>query len=105
MKKLMLSLLAIVAVAFCLLAFNVLETGGLRGRVSPINGAEKAIAISGRDTLMTDVTNGSFSFGNVKPATYTIWIQAKPPLRDASVENVAVIDSAITDVGEIKLLQ
>jgi hypothetical protein len=63
------------------------------------------VAIAGTDTLKTEITSGSFAFANVKKGTYTVWVKAKAPYKDTSVENVAVLDSAVTDVGEIKLQQ
>ena len=90
---------------FILFAFSAARVGGIRWKVFPIDGADKAMAISGKDTLVTDVVSGSFAFSNVKKGTYTVWLHAKAPNKDTPVENVAVIDSAITDVGEVKLLQ
>jgi hypothetical protein len=46
-----------------------------------------------------------FAFSKVKKGTYTVWVKANAPYKDASVENVAVTDSATTDIGEIKLQQ
>ncbi len=51
------------------------------------------------------MNNGTFVFSNVKKGTYTIWIRANAPYKNAWIENVAVIDSATTDVGEIQLQQ
>ncbi|RZK82432.1 MAG: carboxypeptidase regulatory-like domain-containing protein [Pedobacter sp.] len=105
MKKVILSFLALFAIAFCLLAFDAFRAGGIRGRITPLDGADKVIAVSGKDSLISNITNGSFSFGNVKPSTYTILVHAKPPFKDISIPNVPVIDSTITDVGDIKLVQ
>ena len=97
--------MAIVAVMFILFAFSSARVGGIRGKVFPIDGADKAMAISGKDTVLTDIVAGSFNFANVKKGTYAVWLRAKAPFKDTSVENVAVIDSAVTDIGEIKLAQ
>ncbi|MES2828522.1 MAG: carboxypeptidase regulatory-like domain-containing protein [Bacteroidota bacterium] len=105
MKKLSFSLLAMVALMFILFAFSSALVGGIRGKVFPIEGADKAMAISGKDTVLTDVVAGSFYFPKVKKGTYTVWLHGKAPFKDTPVENVAVIDSAVTDIGEIKLVQ
>lgn len=105
MRKLITNLIAIVAVAFCLLSFNTFRLGGIRGTVSPLDALERVTAISGKDTLVAEISNGSFSFANVKSTTYTIRIHAKPPYKEVTINNVAVIDSAITDVGNVKLSQ
>lgn len=105
MKKLSLSLLVCTVFALGILAFAFIKNGGIKGTVAPADGATEVIAISGTDTLRTVISNGSFTFGEVKPATYTLWIKGKLPYKDTSVENVAVIDSTVTDVGEIKLQQ
>ncbi|WP_316792732.1 carboxypeptidase regulatory-like domain-containing protein [Pedobacter frigoris] len=105
MKKLSLSLLVFTVLALGILAFTFIKNGGIRGTIVPADGATEVIAISATDTLRTTISNGSFTFGEVKPATYTIWVKGKLPYKDASVENVAVIDSTVTDVGEIKLQQ
>ena len=105
MKKLSLSFLALTVFAFILLAFTIVKNGGIKGNVSPVEGATEILAVSGTDTLRTVPNSGNFNFADVKPGTYTIWVKGKAPYKDASVENVAVIDSTTTDVGEIKLQQ
>lgn len=105
MKRLKLNFIAVAWFSLGLLAFSAIKEGGIQGKVNPAEGAAQILAISGRDTLRATVNNGSFIFSNVKAQTYTIMVKANPPYKDTSVENVAVVDSATTDVGEIKLLQ
>ena len=105
MRKANLNLLAVAGLSLGLFAFNAVKEGGIQGKVSPAEGAKEVVAIAGTDTLRSQISNGSFVFSNVKKGTYTIWVKAKAPYKDASVENVAVADSATTDVGEIKLQQ
>ena len=90
---------------FALVAFTFIKESGITGKISPADGASEVLAVAGTDTLKTVVSNGSFIFSPVKPGTYTILVKAKAPYKDTSVENVAVVDSAVTDVGEIKLVQ
>ena len=105
MKRLKLNFIVAAGLSLGLLAFSSIREGGIQGKVIPSEGASQVLAISGRDTLRASVNNGSFVFSKVKPQTYTIWVKANPPYKDTSLENVAVVDSATTDVGEIKLLQ
>ncbi|HKG06247.1 MAG TPA: hypothetical protein VKB19_07315 [Pedobacter sp.] len=97
--------LATTILLMALLAFTSTRFGGIRGTVSPADGVIQIVAIASSDTLKTNVTDGKFTLSNVKKGTYTIWVKAKAPYKDTTVETVAVIDSAITDVGEIKLQQ
>ncbi|WP_276089368.1 carboxypeptidase regulatory-like domain-containing protein [Pedobacter sp. JY14-1] len=83
--------------------FIPVRQGGIRGTVAPAESAVQVFAITGKDTLQAEISNGKFAFNQVKKATYTLRVKARPPYKDTSLENVAVIDSAITDVGEIRL--
>lgn len=105
MKKLNVMVLMAIGLLLTVFAFTLIRTGGIQGKVSPAEGAQQVVAVSGTDTLSTELSNGSFMFKDVKPGTYTIWVRANAPYKDSSIENVAVVDSATTDVGEIKLQQ
>ncbi len=105
MKKLSVNFLVIAAFSLLLLAFVTIKDGGIKGKVSPADSALQVVAVSGTDTIKGDLSSGSFTINNVKPGTYTVWVKAKAPYKDTSVENVAVVDSTVTDVGEIKLKQ
>jgi len=89
--------------SFALPGFVPIWEGGIKGTVAPAEGAAQILAIAGTDTLHAEISHGNFVFNKVKKATYTLWVKARPPYKDTSLENVAVIDSAITDVGEIRL--
>lgn len=105
MKKASLNFLAVAALSIGLFAFGSIKEGGIQGKVTPAEGAKEVIAIAGTDTLRSQINDGVFVFSKLKKGTYTLWIKANAPYKDASVENVAVADSATTDVGEVKLLQ
>lgn len=105
MKRASLNFLAVAGLSIGLLAFGGAKDGGIQGKVTPAEGAKEVIAIAGTDTLRSQISNGVFVFGKVKKGTYTVWVKANAPYKDASVENVAVADSATTDIGEIKLQQ
>lgn len=105
MKRASLGFLAVAGLSIGLFAFGSIKEGGIQGTVTPAEGAREVVAIAGTDTLRSQISNGTFVFSNVKKGTYTVWIKANAPYKDASVENVAVVDSATTNIGEVKLLQ
>jgi hypothetical protein len=105
MKRASLNFLAVAGLSIGLFAFGSIKEGGIQGKVTPAEGAKEVVAIAGTDTLRSQVSNGVFVFSKVKKGTYTVWVKANAPYKDASVENVAVTDSATTDIGEIKLQQ
>ncbi len=105
MKRASLNFLAVAGLSLGLFAFGSIKEGGIQGKVTPSEGAKEVVAVAGTDTLRSQLSNGTFVFSNVKKGTYTIWVKANAPYKDASVENVAVTDSATTDIGEIKLQQ
>jgi len=92
-------------IIFCLLAiyaFRNIEQTSIAGRVSPIDGANSAMAISGKDTTTSNILNGAFSFA-VKPGLYKVIIDAVEPYKDAVLENIGVKEGQTVDVGEIVL--
>lgn len=93
------------ALSTFLLAFTTFRTGGIQGKILPAEGVSRVIAVSGKDTVVAQLKSGSITFQNLKPATYTLLVEAKAPYKATSIENVAVIDSTITDIGEIHLDQ
>lgn len=105
MKRASLNFLAVAGLSLGLFAFGSIKEGGIQGKVTPVEGAKEVVAVAGTDTLKSQISNGAFVFSNVKKGTYTVWVKANAPYKDASVENVAVTDSATTDLGEIKLQQ
>ncbi|HRP30775.1 MAG TPA: carboxypeptidase-like regulatory domain-containing protein [Agriterribacter sp.] len=105
MKKTRLTLTALSIVAAGLFAFKAITNGSVKGTVSPADAAVRAWAISGTDTLKTDVSNGAFEIGDAKPGTYKLIIEAKAPYKNATKEGVEVKDGETTDLGEITLVQ
>lgn len=105
MKRSSLNMLAATALSLGLFAFGSIKEGGIQGKVTPAEGAKEVVAVAGTDTLRSQINNGAFVLSKVKKGTYTVWIKANAPYKDISVENVAVADSATTDIGEIKLMQ
>jgi len=105
MKKLSVRLFFILGLLFAISAFTLIETGSIQGRLMPADGAIQILAISGADTLRVSPMNGSFIFKNIKTGTYMVVAKAKPPYQDIEVKDVAVIDSATTDIGILKIQQ
>lgn len=105
MRRASLNFLAVAGLSIGIFAFGSIKEGGIQGKVTPAEGAKEVVAVAGTDTLRAQVSNGVFVFGKVKKGTYTVWVKANAPYKDAAVENVAVTDSATTDIGEIKLQQ
>jgi hypothetical protein len=84
-------------------AFTHLQTGSIKGTVSPAEGGVRAWAETSSDTIKADIVNGAFEIVNVKAGSYLVIIEARPPYRNAAKENVTVQDGQSTDAGEIKL--
>jgi len=105
MKRISVNFLLIAAFSLLLFAFVTIKDGGIQGKVSSADSVVQVIAISGSDTLKANINGENFTISNVKPGTYVVWIKGKLPSRDASLINVAVLDSTITDVGQIRLKQ
>jgi len=105
MKTFRIASAALGVVAAGLFAFNIMVGGSVKGTITPADGGAKAWAMSATDTFSTDISNGAFEIGNVKPGTYNVVIEAKAPHKNASRQGVEVKEGEATDVGEIKLEQ
>jgi len=88
-----------------LFSFKAMVNGTVKGTVSPAEGATRAWIISATDTLKTDVNAGAFEIPDVKPGTYKVIIEAKPPYKNVAKDGITVTDGQTTEVGEIKLAQ
>jgi hypothetical protein len=103
MNYIKVKLAAIGFAAAGLFAFNSLQSGSIKGTVSPAEGATRAWAESSADTVKALVINGSYEITDVKPGTYKVIIEAKPPYKNAAKDGVAVADGQSADAGEIRL--
>jgi hypothetical protein len=103
MKFISLRIAIVSAVAAGLFAFSSLRDGSIRGTVSPPEGGVRAWAESYTDTLKAPIINGSYEITGLKPGTYKIIIEAKPPYRNAARDGVMVSDGQSSDAGEIRL--
>jgi len=105
MKKLSVFFILLIVSSVFFIAFTYVKVGGIIGRITPTDAAASVSLVAGTDTLKVQVSQGAFAFTNLKEGVYTVWIKANAPYKDALIENVAVKDSATTDLGEIKLQQ
>jgi hypothetical protein len=99
------ALAASFAMVFTLFAFTTFKNGSIKGSVSPSASATSAYVVSGMDTLRTNIRNGGFEIGEVKPGTYKLVIEAIAPYKNFEKEGVVVNEKKATDVGEIALQQ
>jgi hypothetical protein len=86
-----------------LFAFSTFRDGSIHGTVNPPEGGIRAWAESASDTVKAPIINGSYEIAGVKPGTYKIIIEAKPPYRNAAKDGVMVSDGQSSDAGEIRL--
>ena len=98
-------LAASLVMAFTLFAFTTFKNGSIKGTVSPSAAATSAYVVSGMDTMRTNIQNGAFEIGQVKPGTYKLVIEAIAPYKNFEKEGVVVNEKKATDVGEITLQQ
>jgi len=105
MKKLYVALSLLIISALGSIAFTNIKTGGIIGKITPVDAASTVSLVAAKDTLSAQINQGVFTFTNLKEGVYTVVIKANAPYKDTTVERVAVKDSATTDLGEIKLQQ
>ncbi|MBO9673552.1 MAG: carboxypeptidase regulatory-like domain-containing protein [Sphingobacteriaceae bacterium] len=105
MKKLCVALSLLIVFALGSIAFTNIKLGGIAGKITPSDAASGVSLVAATDTLKAQISQGVFTFTNLKEGVYTVVVKANAPYKDAVIEKVAVKDSATTDLGEIKLLQ
>ncbi len=103
MKRVKLGLAALAISTAGFFAFTTLQGGGIKGSITPADGAKEAWALSSTDTIRATITSGAFTFTNAKAGTYKVMIDATEPYKDVIKEGVQVADGQTTDLGEIKL--
>lgn len=84
-------------------SFKSPVTGTIRGTVSPPDGATRAWAISGRDTMRTNLSGGLFELSGAKAGVYRVIIEAEPPYKNGTRDNVVVADGQTVDIGVVSL--
>jgi hypothetical protein len=103
MKNIRVGLMATTVLAAGLFAFTTFQSGSIKGKVSPPEGASQVWALSATDTLKAVINQGSFEFQNVSAGTYKVYIDAVQPYKDVVKEGVQVTDGGAADLGEIML--
>ena len=105
MKKTRIALLGLSVAVAGMFSFNNLQQAAIKGKVTPAESATKAWAISAKDTLKTEIVDGSFQFTDAEEGVYRIIVEAKPPYKHTAKDSVVVTGKQPTDVGEITLRQ
>ena len=85
-----------------LFAFKTNWSGPVKGKVNPEDAALRAW-IYGPDTLNAPINSGYFQIDNVKPGTYLLVIEGKPPYRNVSKDAIVVVEGQPSDVGTIEM--
>lgn len=100
------SLVAILVLAsMALFSFTRHNAGGIKGTISPADGAVVVWAISGSDSVKTTPVEGIFGFADIKAGTYKIVVEANAPYKTVEKDNIIVSDGEIADLGTIALEQ
>ncbi len=105
MKKAIKTLPLILFACAGLFAFTTREASGIKGTVTPADGAAAVWAINGTDSAKVEAVQGAFQFSDIKAGTYKIVVQANAPYKNFEKDNVAVNDGEVTDLGSITLEQ
>jgi hypothetical protein len=76
-------------------------TGGIRGEVQPFGTQVAVMAVLNTDTFSTytDLVSGKFLISGLTTGTYKILFDAEAPFRDTVLNNVAVQNGQITNIG------
>lgn len=74
----------------------------IKGKIFPAGAAKVVWLMDSKDTLATSIVDGSFSM-RVKPETYKLVVNARPPYGNVSLGNLEVKQYHELDVGEIIL--
>jgi|SRR5882724_6605949 len=85
-----------------LFSFTKTWNSPVKGKVNPSDAALRAW-VYGSDTLNAPVNSGYFQIDNVKPGSYILVIEGKPPYRNVSKDGIVVVDGQPTDVGTIEM--
>jgi len=102
MKRFIVSFGIILLLILSTYAFQNKDQTSIIGRVNPLDGANSAWAVGGRDSSTSTIVNGAFSF-SVKPGIYKVVVDAVEPYKDAVLENISVKEGQTVNLGEIML--
>jgi len=102
MKRILQTTTLLALVTIGLFAFRAAQNSGIKGTVSPADGAGMVWAINGPDSLKMTPQNGAFTF-TAKPGTYKVIVQAVGDYKNFIKDEVVVEDGKVTDLGTITL--
>jgi len=102
MKRFIVSFGIILLLILSAYTFQNTDQTSITGRVNPLDGANSAWAVGGRDSSTSAIVNGTFSF-SVKPGIYKVVVDAIEPYKDAVLENISVKEGQTVNLGEIML--
>lgn len=105
MKYFKFYLFGLIAVSAMFFAFKPAATGGIQGKIAPIEGIQEVQLILGRDTLRAQPQAGNLTVNSIKTGTYRLVIKAILPYQDFTIAEVPVIEGSVTDIGQVTLLQ
>ncbi|HEY4150160.1 MAG TPA: hypothetical protein VGM41_14575 [Chitinophagaceae bacterium] len=104
MKKIKAAFIALSIATAGVFAFTPVPfSGSIRGTVSPAEGAVRVWAISNSDTAKGNLQNGAFEITTNKEGVFRVIVEALPPYRNASKDNISVANGQSIDVGQINL--
>lgn len=103
MKKARNSLLGFAIATVALLSFQNSKPASIKGKITPAFYGVNAWAISGKDTLYTSISEGSFEFPNAESGIYKLIIEARSPYRNMAKEGIVVKEGQPIDIGELTL--
>lgn len=103
MKAIRIQMMGLLIAGLLLSAFTLQQTGVVRGKVNPPENALQVFAISGNDTVRSNIVQGHFEVQKLKEGIYQVWIEALPPYSNKLIQQVQVKDGEVTELGEIYL--
>ena len=99
------NIISIVLLVVMFFAFRKQETGTIKGRVVPYNGALNVWAVSEKDTVKTTVqTAGEFEL-KAKPGLYRVIVEGRKPYKVTTKTGIQVSNGSYVDIGDIILDQ
>lgn len=86
-------------------AVKLLQTSSFHAHISPATAPERVLAIQGSDTIKMGGSEGDYYLTTANPGRWRIFVDAKKPYRDASLEVEDVKPGSDVDLGNIILKQ
>jgi hypothetical protein len=84
-------------------AVKLLQSASFHARVSPADGVEKVWAIQGRDSVPMQGSDGQYFLTTFPPGSWRVWVNARIPYRNVSIDAVDLQPGTNRDLGNIQL--